>query len=77
MLLSNFKKKFNIKTNHVVICFLFLFKISACATKSDYFYVKSRNPEELKIKAFEICGRNFEAVKYEEDTVIIKCKKQN
>ena len=46
----------------------------ACdTTKFSSFYVKARNPEELKVHAFERCGRKYKVLAYEEDTVRIKC----
>ena len=46
----------------------------ACETaKSSSFYVKARNPEELKVHAFERCGRKYKVLAYEDDTVRIEC----
>ena len=49
----------------------------ACETSNSYFYVKSRNPEELKIHAFERCGKKYKVIAYEGDTAIIKCLENN
>ncbi len=46
----------------------------ACETiKNSSFYVKARNPEELKVHAFERCGRKYKVLAYEDDTVRIEC----
>ena len=50
---------------------------SACETSNSYFYVKAREPEELKINAFERCGKKYKLIAYEDDTAIIKCLENN
>ena len=45
----------------------------ACETSNSYFYVKARKPEELKINAFERCGKKYKVIAYEDDTVRIEC----
>ena len=51
-----------------------LWMIAACeTTKSSSFYVKAKNPEELKLNAFERCGRKYKVLTYEDDTVSIEC----
>ena len=52
------------------ICFLFC---TSCESKLKEIYVKARTAEELKINAFESCGRNYKVISYEEDTARIKC----
>ena len=48
--------------------------MGACETKiSSSFYVKARNSEELKLHAFERCGRKYKVLTYEDDTVRIEC----
>ena len=54
-------------------CILFA---GACETKFKEIYVKARNAEELKIHAFENCGRLYKVLSYEDDTARIKCLKQ-
>ena len=49
---------------------------TACESKLREIYVKSRTAEELKINAFEICGRHYMVLSYEEDTAHIKCLKK-
>ena len=48
----------------------------ACETKLKEIYVKARTAEELKIHAFERCGRQYKVLSYEDDTAWIKCLKQ-
>ena len=55
------------------ICILFAV---ACETKLKEIYVKARTAEELKIHAFENCGRLYKVLSYEDDTARIKCLKQ-
>ena len=55
------------------ICILF---VVACETKLKEIYVKARNAEELKIHAFENCGKLYKVLSYEDDTARIKCLKQ-
>ena len=50
--------------------------IVSCATHKKTFYIKARNNEEVKIGAFEICGRNYKIVALEEDTALIACIKK-
>lgn len=47
-----------------------------CSTKKKFFYIKARNNEEVKIGAFEICGRNYKILAFEEDTALIACTKK-
>ena len=48
--------------------------MGACETiNSSSFYVKARNSEELKVHAFERCGRKYKVLAYEDDTVLIEC----
>ena len=48
--------------------------MGACeTTKYSSFYVKARNSEELKVHAFERCGRKYKVLAYEDDTVLIEC----
>ena len=55
------------------ICILFT---TACETKLKEVYVKARTAEELKINAFESCGRQYKVLSYEDDTARIRCLKQ-
>ncbi len=56
--------------------FACIFCTAACETKLKGMYVKARTSEELKINAFESCGRHFKVLSYEDDTAWIKCLKQ-
>ena len=44
--------------------------------KTDYIYVKAGDSEELKIHAFERCGRHYRVLAYEDDTARIECLKK-
>ena len=48
----------------------------ACENKLKEIYVKARTAEELKIHAFENCGRLYKVLSYEDDTARIKCLQQ-
>ena len=56
-----------------VVCILFA---AACETKLKEIYVKARTAEELKIHAFENCGRLYKVLSLEDDTARIKCLKK-
>ena len=56
--------------------FVCIFFTSACETKLKEMYVKARTAEELKINAFENCGRQYKVLSYEDDTALIRCLKQ-
>ncbi len=56
--------------------FLFLIILIATCATTTKFYIKARNKEEVKIGAFEICGKNFNILTYEEDTALISCIKK-
>lgn len=61
------------KNYFTVFSLLTLLVNGACETKKAPFYIKALSSEELKINAFEICGRNFKVLYYEDDTALIKC----
>ena len=74
ILKNRFKKKFY----RIIINLIFLFVISlnlSCNQKNSPFYIKARSSDEVKIGAFEICGRDYRIISFEEDTAIINCKK--
>jgi hypothetical protein len=51
-----------------------LLMIGACETTIySSFNVKARNSEELKVHAFERCGRKYKVLAYEDETVLIEC----
>ncbi len=58
------------------IFFVCIFCMGACEAKLKELYVKARTAEELKIHAFESCGRHYKVLSYEDDTARIKCLKQ-
>ena len=55
------------------VCIIFT---SGCETKLKEMYLKARTAEELKINAFESCGREYKVLSYEDDTARIQCLKQ-
>ena len=67
------KVKATMKNRWIVVFLLLLWLTGACEKKLPVFYVKARNTEELKIHAFELCGRHYRILSYEEDTVRIEC----
>ena len=60
---------------NLFFCFLIIFFVT-CSTPKKNFYIKARNNEEVKIGAFEICGRDFKILNYEEDTALVTCTKK-
>ena len=69
----NMNRKVTMKSQWIAVFLLPLWLTSACETKLSVFYIKNRNPEELKIRAFERCGRHYLVLDYVEDTARIKC----
>ena len=68
------ENKFAMKFLSIVVAVMTLWLGAACeTTKTASFYVKARNLEELKVHAFERCGRNYKVLAYEDDTVRISC----
>ncbi len=60
----------------IVILFICILFTSACETKLKEKYVKARTADELKINAFENCGRQYKVLSFEDDTARIKCLKK-
>ena len=50
--------------------------VGSCETRLTTFYVKAGDSEELKIRAFERCGRHYRVLAYEDDTARIECLKK-
>ena len=48
----------------------------SCETSLTTFYVKAGDSEELKLHAFERCGRHYRVIEYEDDTARIECLKK-
>ena len=71
--LLNMNGKVTMKSLWIAVFLLPLWLTGACETKLPVFYVKARNTEELKIHAFERCGRHYRVLSYEEDTARIEC----
>ena len=61
------------KRQWIAVFLLYLWLTGSCETKLPVFFVKARNSEELKIHAFELCGRHYRILTYEEDTAQIEC----
>ena len=51
---------------------LLLLLISACQEPVRQ-YIKARTPEELKTSAYELCGRDYKVLSYEDDTGLVEC----
>jgi len=49
----------------------------SCQTRMNRFHVKARTSKELKIHAFERCGRHYRIIAYEDDTANIECFANN
>ncbi len=67
-----------IKIKFFVLTLSLLSHIYACKNlNSSKFYIKARYTEELKMHAFERCGRKYKVIKYEDDTALIICLGKN
>ena len=51
---------------------LLLLLVSACQVPMRQ-YLKARTPEELKTSAYELCGRDYKVLSYEDDTGFVEC----
>ena len=51
---------------------LLLLLVSACQEPVRQ-YLKARTPEELKTSAYELCGRDYKVLSYEDDTGLAEC----
>ena len=51
---------------------LLLLLLSACQEPVRQ-YLKARTPEELKTNAYELCGRDYKVLSYEDDTGLVEC----
>ena len=51
---------------------LLLLLVSACQEPVRQ-YLKARTPEELKASAYELCGRDYKVLSYEDDTGLVEC----
>ena len=51
---------------------LLLLLVSACQEPVRQ-YLKARTPEELKTSAYELCGRDYKVLSYEDDTSLVEC----
>ena len=51
---------------------LLVLLVSACQEPVRQ-YLKGRTPEELKTGAYELCGRDYKVLSYEDDTGLVEC----
>ena len=51
---------------------LLLLLVSACQEPVRQ-YLKARTPKELKTSAYELCGRDYKVLSYEDDTGLVEC----
>ena len=51
---------------------LLILMVSACQEPVRQ-YLKARTPEELKTSAYELCGRDYKVLSYEDDTGLVEC----
>ena len=51
---------------------LLILLVSACQEPVRQ-YLKARTPEELKTSAYELCGRDYKVLSYEDDTGLVEC----
>ena len=51
---------------------LLLLLVSACQEPVRQ-YLKARTPEKLKTSAYELCGRDYKVLSYEDDTGLVEC----
>jgi len=65
------------KDYFTVFTLLTLLLNGGCGTKKTPFYIKAISSDELKIHAFETCGRNFRVLNFENDTALIECLKKD
>ena len=54
------------------ILLLLLLLITACQDPIRQ-YLKARTPDELKTSAYELCGRDYKVLSYEDDTGLVEC----
>ena len=50
---------------------LLLLLVSACQEPVRQ-YLKARTPEELKTSAYNLCGRDYKVLSYEDDTGLVE-----
>ena len=54
----------------LLLLLLLLLLVSACQEPVRQ-YLKARTPEELKTSAYELCGRDYKVLSYEDDTGLV------
>ena len=74
---NSFHKMYMVQLFKLFFCLLLFVLVSAfilgCAIPLNQTYIKARNPNEMKSKAFEICGFHYRVLSYEDDTAKIEC----
>ena len=60
------------KQSLALMMLLLLLLFSACQEPVRQ-YLKARTPEELKTSAYELCGRDYKVLSYEDDTGLVEC----
>ena len=62
----------SVKQSLAWMMLLLLLLVSACQEPVRQ-YLKARTPEELKTSAYELCGRDYKVLSYEDDTGLVEC----
>tara|TARA_Y100001970_G_C14238861_1_gene863638 strand:+ start:2666 stop:2914 length:249 start_codon:yes stop_codon:yes gene_type:complete len=76
ILILDILKKTKYKKIHNLFFFLVIIIFSNCNTRNYSFYIKAHSGEEVKKGAFEICGRDYKIIAFEEDTALVSCIKK-
>ena len=71
-LISTAHKTFGKQSCLAWMLFMLLLLVSACQEPVRQ-YLKARTPEELKTSAYELCGRDYKVLSYEDDTGLVEC----
>ena len=61
-----------VKQRLTLMLLLLLLLVSACQEPVRQ-YLKARTPKELKTSAYELCGRDYKVLSYEDDTGLVEC----
>ena len=60
------------KQSLALMMLLILLMVSACQEPVRQ-YLNARTSEELKTSAYELCGRDYKVLSYEDDTGLVEC----
>ena len=65
---SSSESPFNVMS-HSIVFMILLFSLLhfGCSVEPKRIYIKVKSPEEMKKKAFELCGQRFKVLAYEEE----------